>query len=541
MTFGHFGATPWWRSSVGYEVYLRSFADADGDGVGDLRGLLGRLDHLAWLGVDVVWVTPFYPSPMRDHGYDVADYRDVEPVFGTLADVDALVARCHDLGMRLVIDLVPNHTSSDHEWFRQARSSRDNPYRDYYVWRDPAPDGGPPNNWISNFGGPAWTLDEATGQYWLHLFLPDQPDLNWDNPAVAEEFDGILRFWLERGVDGFRIDVAHALVKHPELLDNPPAAEGLGHALVEDAATLERVHDVDQPGVLDVYRRWRKVVEPYGGLLLGEVYLLDIDRLARYVRHQDGLHLSFWFKPLYLDWDPAAIRDVLEHAAAAAPGHLAWVQSSHDRARAVTRFGGGAVGRARALVFATLLTGLPGVPFVYQGEELGLEDGEIGPEHAQDPVALRGGPNAKSRDGCRTPMPWEPGPGYGFTTARRPWLPFGDRTDADTVAVQRADPDAMLHRYRTLVHLRRSRTDLHDRPVEWLFERGPVVAYRRGDTLVAANCGDRPHRTALPEGTWEAVFATDRRGEGRTVDTELALGPHEAMVLVPREPGSRGG
>ncbi|HEY8338341.1 MAG TPA: alpha-amylase family glycosyl hydrolase, partial [Egibacteraceae bacterium] len=244
------GASRWWRGAVGYEVYLRSFADSDGDGVGDLRGVLEHLDHLAWLGVDIVWVTPFFPSPMHDHGYDVADYCGVDPRFGTLADLDALVAAVHARGMRLLIDLVPNHTSSEHPWFRAARSSRDNPYRDYYVWRDPAPDGGPPNNWTSHFGGPAWTFDEATGQYWLHLFLPEQPDLNWANPAVADEFDAILRFWLERGVDGFRIDVAHALAKHPDLPDNPPADPAdadADHALTDDFRRLQHIHDVNQP------------------------------------------------------------------------------------------------------------------------------------------------------------------------------------------------------------------------------------------------------------------------------------------------------
>lgn len=530
---------PWWRSSVGYEVYLRSFADGDGDGVGDLPGLHDRLDHLAWLGVDIVWVTPFYPSPMLDHGYDVADYCDVEPVFGTLDDLDRVVARCHELGMRLVIDLVPNHTSCEHQWFRQARSSRDSRFRDYYVWRDPAPDGGPPNNWISHFGGPAWTFDEATGQYWLHLFLPQQPDLNWENPAVADEFDGILRFWLERGVDGFRIDVAHALVKHPQLPDNPVAAEAARDALVDEAATLERCYDVDQPGVLDVYRRWRRVVEPYEGLLIGEVFLLDIDRLARYVRDQDGLHLSFWFKPLHITWDPAAIRDVLEAAAAAAPGHLGWVQGSHDRARAVTRFGGGERGRARALAFATLLMGLPGVPFVYQGEELGLEDGVVPAAQAQDPVALRGGPGALSRDGCRTPLPWTPGPGYGFTTAEQPWLPYGDRTDGDTVAVQRADAGSTVHRYRALVHLRRERGDLHDAPLTWLYEKGPVVAYRRGETTVAANCGDLPRAVPLPAGSWDTAFCTQPAREGDRCDGDLTLAPNEALILTKAEPATR--
>ena len=530
---------PWWSSRVGYEVYVRSFADGDGDGVGDLRGLRQRLDHLAWLGVGIVWLTPFYPSPMRDHGYDVADYTGVDPSLGTLEDFDALVRKAHELDLKVLIDLVPNHTSSDHPWFRSARGDRNSPYRDYYIWRDPAPDGGPPNNWLSNFGGPAWTYDEISGQYWCHLFLPEQPDLNWANPTVADEFDAILRFWLERGVDGFRIDVAHALVKDPQLRDNPPAEQPHpSDGPPDEWAALQHLYDANQPGVLDVYRRWRGVVEPYHGLLLGEVYNLDAAKLAEYVRDEDGLHLAFWFKPLHMEWEPATIRQVLAAAAEAAPHLLAWVSGSHDRARAVGRFGGGEPGRRRALALTTLLMGLPGVPFVYQGEELGLDDAAVAREEAQDPVVHRTG--RAGRDSARTPMPWAPGPGLGFTTAGCTWLPLGHEA-ADTVAAQRDDPSSTLHRYRRLIRLRNSRPDLHTAPVAWTAADGPVVAYRRGDTVVAANCGDVSASLDLDAGRWSVAFTASGSGEGRSVSTSIGLEVREAVVLTRTEdspPGS---
>ncbi len=526
---------PWWRGCVGYEVYVRSFADSDGDGVGDLAGLRERLDYLAWLGIDLIWITPFFPSPMHDHGYDVADYRGVDPVYGTLADFDRLLEDAHGLGMRVLIDLVPNHTSHEHPWFKEARASRDSPYRSYYVWRDPAPGGGPPNNWVSHFGGPAWTLDERSGQYWLHLFLPEQPDLNWADPRVADEFDRILRVWLERGVDGFRIDVARGLVKHADLPDNPLIAPGrvvAGPGNASAWASQEHLYDLDQPRVLEVYRRWRKIVEPYGALLVGEVYVLEPEALARYVRDQDGLHLSFWFKPLEMRWEPAAVRAALT-SALAATDHLAWVQGSHDRPRAVTRLGGGRFGRARSLALATLLAGLPGVPFVYQGEELGLEDGLVPAAEAQDPISKRAGEHALGRDGCRTPMPWEPGPGLGFTAAERAWLPFGERADADTVAVQRADPSSTLCRYRRLLRVRRGLRDLAGAPLEWLGKAGPIVAYRRGSVIVAANCGDETASFEPPSGRWRVLYHAARSGEG-AAGGAVVLEPCGAVLLGER-------
>ena len=521
----------WWRTAVGYEVYLRSFSDSDGDGIGDLPGLRERLDHLAWLGVDLLWVTPFFTSPMHDHGYDVADYRNVDPTYGTLADFDGLVADAHELRIRVLVELIPNHSSSEHPWFRESRSSRDNPYRDYYLWRDPAPGGGPPNNWVSVFGGPAWTFDEATGQYWLHLFISDQPDLNWRDERVVREFDEIMRFWLDRGVDGFRVDVADALLKHPDFPDNPASSAvwvGPPAGISSDWGSLEHLYDVGQPGVRDIHRRWGAIAEEYDALLLGEIGLADAQVLARFVNDQDGLHLTFWLHPMEMEWDPATVRETLS-VAAAASDHLAWVQGSHDRPRAATRFGGGDVGRSRSLALAVLMLGLPGVPFVYQGEELGLENGLVRPEEAQDPISTRSGEHGLGRDSCRTPMPWEPGPGLGFTTAERAWLPFGGRTAADTAAVQRDDPDSMLQRFGRLLRLRGA-LPLASAPLEWLVEEGPLVAYRRGTVLFAANCGDDPATLELPPGPWTVAYSTVSGADRAAGALELAASG--AVVLV---------
>ncbi len=530
-------APAWARDAVGYEVYIKSFADADGDGVGDLPGLLARLDHLAALGVDLVWVTPFYPSPMHDEGYDVADYTGVEPVYGSLGDVDALVAAVHERGMRLLIDLVPNHSSSEHPWFLAARSSREDPHRDFYIWRDPAPGGGPPNNWVSHFGGSAWTLDEHTGQYWLHLFLPEQPDLNWANPAVRDAFQDILSFWLERGVDGFRIDVAHALVKHPDLPDQPEAApaEEIDPDLGSSASiweTLEHPYDSDQEGVLDVYRRWRSLADAHDALLLGEVYLLERERLERYLMG-DGLHMAFWFAPLHEPWEPGRLRDVLRAGADISltrPGDVAWVQGSHDRSRAVRRYGGGDLGRARALAMATLQVFLPGTAFLYQGEELGLDNPVLTAADARDPIAVRAGEFERARDVARTPMPWEPGPGFGFTASSNPWLPFGGRGDADTAAVQEGDEGSSLRAHRRLLATRRALRPLADAPFSWLDAGPDGIAFRRGDVVVVANAGTGAVRLPLAS-PMVVRFATDHRREGAAVSA-VTLQPAEAMVLA---------
>ena len=527
---------PWWADAVGYEVYLRSFADGNDDGVGDLPGLVQRLPYLADLGVDLVWVTPFYPSPMADFGYDVADHCDVDPRFGTLEDLDRVVAVAHDLGMRLVVDLVPNHTSDQHPWFRSARRGRDSPDRDLYIWRDPAPDGGPPNNWLSHFGGPAWTLDEPSGQYWCHLFLPEQPDLNWAEPRVAEEFRSILRFWLDRGVDGFRIDVAHSLVKDPDLRDDPVLRDpGPDASPGEAFHSLRHDHDLDQPGVLDVYRDWHRISAPGGAVLLGEVYLDDAAAVARYVDDGDALDVSFFFPVLDTPWVPDDLRTVVRAALDHGGGRFAWVHSSHDDPRAPSRFGGGDTGRDRAFAFLAFTGFLPGPLFLYQGDELGLVDGDVDLSWTSDPIAVRNPGASGGRDPVRTPMPWTAGePHLGFSTVE-PWLPVGaNRTDADTVSAQLADPDSRLHRCRELLRLRRA---LRDRPadVAWIDTHADVLAYRRGDLVVAMNAGGRTHEVPVRPGS---VLRLGH--EGAVLDEVLRLPPDGvAVVTGPAGGGTR--
>ncbi|MDE0117500.1 MAG: alpha-amylase family glycosyl hydrolase [bacterium] len=524
----------WWDREVGYEVYIRSFADGNGDGVGDFPGLAEKLDYLAWLGVGIVWVTPFYPSPMADFGYDVADYTGVDPLFGTLDDFDTCIAEAHRLGLRVLIDLVPNHTSDQHQWFQASRSDPDSPMRGYYHWRDPARGGGPPNNWVSHFGGPAWTYDEASEQYYLHLFLPEQPDLNWSNPNVMREFDDVLRFWLERGADGFRIDVAHGLVKNMLMPDNPqryPVTPEMGPRQVFDS--YEHRYDLDQAGNTAIYRRWRDIVEPYDALLLGEVYLRDNNpsRASRYVANQDGLHRAFYFSPMHTPWEPSAMWSTFGDALAAAPRDFSWAVSSHDDPRAPTRLGGGELGQSRALAYCVLMFALPGLPFLYQGDELGLADVDVPLDRCQDPVAVRNRNPSNGRDGCRTPMPWVPGPEAGFTDGAEPWLPVG-RNDSDTAAVQRDDPQAILHKYRELLALRRELHDLHAGGLEWLTDRtSPVIGFRRGDTVCALNAGDVPVDFQLPPGQWRLAFSS-QQPPGAVAASAVSLDAPEGVLLA---------
>ncbi len=481
------GSPGWLHNAVGYEVYIRSFSDGDGDGVGDLSGLHDRLDYLAWLGVDLVWTTPFFPSPMADHGYDVADYLSIDPCFGDLDDFDRVLERAHSLGLRMAVDIVPNHTSSEHPWFRAALEDPDGACRDYYLWRDPAPDGGPPNNWVSHFGGPAWTLDPRSGQYYCHLFLAEQPDLNWRNPAVRSEFERILEFWLGRGADAVRIDVAHALVKDEQLRDNPMTADPSG--LVnprERFRCFEHVHDLGQRETAEIYRSWRSIAERHDAALIGETYVLDADALARLVT-PDGLHVGFWFAPMSMPWGAHSVRAVLEAAHQAIGSQVGWVQSSHDESRPVSRFGGGELGRRRSLGLCLMLMGLPGTPFVYQGEELGLADAVIPAELRHDPIA-RLNEGEPGRDVCRSPMPWAPGPNLGFSGAASTWLPQAYEAH-ETVEAQRADPDSHLHAVRALLELRRGFAGL-PAEVEFLDDLpAGVVGYRRGSHMFLLNAG----------------------------------------------------
>jgi alpha-glucosidase len=494
---------PWWQSGVVYQIYPRSFADTDGDGIGDLEGIRRRLDHLAWLGVDAVWLSPIYRSPMADFGYDVADYCDIDPVFGTMADFDRLLADAHERDIRIVLDWVPNHTSDQHPWFLESRSRRDNPKRDWYVWRDPAnpgPPPAPPNDWTAAFAQePAWTFDERTGQFYLRLFLAEQPDLNWTNAEVREAMHGVLRFWLDRGVDGFRADVVHLIGKDTDFPDTPAKWAGVTPVAFND-----------HPSTHELLREIRAVLDSYPGdrMMVGEVNLYDHARIVTYYGKGDELHLSFNFIPLETPWDAGAWRQVLtdiQEAYDAADAWPTWVLSNHDQRRHRTRYGGG---ESRARAAAVLLLTLRGTPFLYAGEELGLEDAEVPTAQVVDP----GG-----RDGCRAPIPWERGPTHGWA-GPDPWLPWPPEPAERSAEAQRSDPGSVLHLYRRLLAARRSSSALHRGSMHLLDLPDPVLGYRReaGDDarLVLVNFGDEA-RAATVDGDWVVEVASDGQGEGQ--------------------------
>jgi alpha-glucosidase len=528
----------WWQAATIYQIYPRSFQDSDGDGIGDLPGITARLDHLVALGIDAIWISPFYPSPMADFGYDVADYCNIDPRFGTLADFDALLARAHALSLRVLLDFVPNHSSDRHPWFAASRSSRDDLKRNWYIWRDPAADGGPPNNWISDFGGPAWTLDPATGQYYAHAFLPEQPDLNWRNPDLRAAMFDAMRFWLDRGVDGFRIDVLWHMVKAADFHDNPPNPEyrdGMG-----EMHRVLQLHSTDQPEVHEIAAEMRALADNYAGdrLLIGEIYL-PVDRLMAYYGTPAApeVHLPFNFQLIDAPWDAATLaRIIADYEAALPPGGWPnWVLGNHDRPRIATR-----VGEAQARVAAMLLLTLRGTPTLYYGDEIGLTDVAISPAQVQDPRELREPGIGLGRDPVRTPMPWDGGAGAGFTTGT-PWLPLGPDHATRNVAAQAADPASMLALVHDLLALRRRHPALATGGIGGVVAEDDVLRYERegGDErfLVALNLSHEERRFTLPEGFElpELILSTvaDWRtggedGDGRT----LPLAPDEGIVLL---------
>jgi alpha-glucosidase len=512
-------APAWWQRGAIYQIYPRSFADADGDGVGDLRGIVSRLDHLTALKVEAVWLSPFFPSPMADFGYDVSDYCDVDPVFGTLADFDALVRECHARDIRVVIDWVPNHTSDRHEWFDSSRSSRDDPKRDWYVWRDPGPEGGPPNDWASTFEacGAAWTLDERTRQYYLHSFMPEQPDLNWDNPEVEHAMHDVLRFWLERDVDGFRLDAIAKIAKDP---------------LLRDHIGAPRRHDEDWDTIHERLRGIRRVVDEYADrMIVGEVALEDLHRTVSYLKSGDELHLAHNFQFIEMPWNADALKTSIDDFETLAEGSAwpAWFLANHDLPRVASRFDDGGQGPARARAIAVLLYALRGTPFVYQGEELGLPDAQIPPDRVVD---------VDGRDPERAPIPWEPpstaGPGAGFTTGE-PWLPVVADAEGLCVERQAADPRSTLALVRRLAALR-AHTPALQTGGQRTVDAGPdVLAWIReqdGERLLACiNLGSEP-RPLGTEATAVIVLSSDPdRPEGAADPQRLVLAPNEAILL----------
>ena len=524
-------APTWWRDGVLYQIYPRSFADSDGDGIGDLRGILARLDHLEWLGVDGIWLNPTMPSPNDDWGYDVSDYRAVHPDLGTLADLDALVAAAGEREIVVLLDLVPNHTSDRHEWFADAASGRNARRRDFYVWADPRPDGSPPNNWRSNFGGSAWQLHEPTGQYYLSNFLPSQPDLNWWNDDVREEFDDVLRFWFARGIAGFRIDVCHAIVKDRELRDDPAATPD-DHPLIRKRGH-KQMFSMNRPEVHDVLRRWRALADGQDPrrVLVGETYVLDLDGLMPYYgQGEDELQLAFNFLFVHSELEADSLRAIVEGVEEKLPG-AAWpvyTGSNHDAGRLMTRWAGDDERRARVALM--MLLGLRGTPFLYYGDELALPDVPLDPATALDPVARRLGDASHNRDVCRTPMPWTDAPGGGFTTAEAtPWLPFGDLATCN-VAAQRADPGSVLHLVRDLIALRRANAELTSGPYATLPAPAGAWAWRRGERFVIAlNLSAAP--VAVDGVSGSVAVATDRARDGNVIDGAVQLGPYEGVVV----------
>ena len=543
----------WWQHGVIYQIYPRSFQDSNGDGIGDLRGIEGRLDHLVDLGVDAIWISPIYPSPMKDFGYDVADYCGVDPRFGALDDLDALIAATHARGLKLLLDLVPNHSSDQHPWFVESRSFRDNPKRDWYLWREPAPGGGPPNNWISDFGGSAWEWDEASGQYYYHAFLKEQPDLNWRNPEVREAIYAAMRFWFDRGVDGFRIDVLWHMIKHCDFPDNP-ANPAYTPAMGEMHRVLQ-LHSTDQPEVHGIAAEMRAVADDYPQrVLIGEIYL-PIERLMHYYgRETPEVHLPFNFQLIDAPWEARSLaRLIADYEAALPPGGWPnWVLGNHDRPRVAAK-----LGEAQARVAAMLLLTLRGTPTIYYGDEIGLADVSIPPELVQDPRELNEPGLGLNRDPVRTPMPWDGSPNAGFTSGAS-WLPLNEDWQKRNVASQSADPASMLNLYRALLRLRRTHPALSIGdflPVEC---EGDVLAYERSHRgeklLVALNLGDEEQALLLPDpvsslllstvipanagihelGTIENMDPRVRGDDGKDEygTRRIALAPNEGVILT---------
>jgi alpha-glucosidase len=526
----------WWQNGVIYQLYPRSFQDSDGDGVGDLGGILQRLDHLSDLGVDAVWISPIFPSPMADFGYDVSDYTGIDPLFGDLAGFDRLLAAAHRRGLKVILDYVPNHTSDRHPWFVESRSSRRSPRRDWYIWRDARPDGSPPNNWLSEFGGPAWTWDAATRQFYYHAYLPEQPDLNWRNPAVAEAMLDVLRFWLDRGVDGFRVDAIHHLFEDAQLRDNPP--DPGWHRGMAPAHRMLRLHTVDQPEVHQAIAAMRRVTNRYAPerLLIGEAYL-PIDRLmAYYGVDRGGFQLPFNFHLLSTPWTAPAIAALIDAYERALPAGSwpNWVLGNHDRSRVATR-----IGTRQARVAAMLLLTLRGTPTIYQGEEIGMTDVPIPPERVRDPWERNAPGLGFGRDPVRTPMQWDGGRHAGFTSGE-PWLPVAADLGRVNVAAQARDPRSLLSLYRRLIALRRADPALSVGDYRLCAADDGILAYWRRQPgrhrLIVLNLGDdaRAFRT-VPTGA-RVLLSTECDRGGEPAGTTLDLRPAEGVILdVPPE------
>jgi alpha-glucosidase len=519
----------WWQYGILYEVYPRSFQDTNGDGIGDLQGILKRLDYLAELGIKAVWIAPFYPSPMADFGYDIADYCNVDPRFGNLVDFDQLLQAIHERGLKLILDFVPNHTSDQHPWFLESRSSLTNPKRDWYLWRDPAPDGGPPNNWLSNFGGPAWTEDGS--QYYYHSFLKQQPDVNWRNPQLRAAMLNVLRFWLDRGVDGFRVDVMWMMIKDDQYRDNP-----VNPASAPDAPASIRllpVYNTDRPEVHAIVAEMRAVLDLYGDrLLIGELYL-PFDQLATYYGPTlNGAQLPFNFHLMQCSWTADAIAAVIKEYEAALPvgAWPNWVVGNHDQPRIATR-----IGRAKSRIAAMLLLTLRGTPTMYYGDEIGMTDVPIPPAEVQDPAEKNEPGKGQGRDPERTPMQWDSSRFAGFTEGT-PWLRLSAESSTVNVATLSRQSDSVLSLYRTLIGLRNANPALNIGRVEGVASNGMVLRYERVDEdqrfAIMLNLSEGTEEVQTDAGHIVASTHMDRPGEALT--SSISLRAFEGVIVTMR-------
>jgi len=526
--------TPWWRGAIIYQIYPRSFLDANGDGVGDLPGIIERLDYVAALGVDAIWISPFFTSPMADFGYDIADHCDVDPLFGTLADFDRLLAKAHALGLKVMVDQVFSHTSVEHAWFRESRQDRTNPKADWYVWADPREDGTAPNNWMSLFGGVAWQWEPRREQYYLHNFLADQPDLDFHNPAVQQATLDYVRFWLDRGVDGFRLDSINFCFHDRQLRDNPPKPleKRLGRGFSTDNPYAYQYHlyNNTQPENLSFIERLRGLLDEYpGAVSLGEISAEDSLATTAEYTAPGRLHMGYSFELLVKDYSAGYIRETVSRLETAmTDGWPCWAISNHDVERAVTRWGGHPADPRLARMLVAMLCSLRGSICLYQGEELGLGEAEVPFEALQDPYGITFWPNFKGRDGCRTPMPWTDAPLAGFTTGE-PWLPIPADHQEQAVARQDNDPSSVLSAFRAFLAWRRTQPTLLFGDIRFHDSAEPVLLFERshdGETLLLAfNLSRQAVRHALPQGTWQAV-AVPGPDNGTADAGELELPAH---------------
>jgi alpha-glucosidase len=522
---------PWWQSAVIYEIYPRSFQDTNGDGIGDLRGILARLPYLSELGIDAIWICPIFPSPMADFGYDISNYADIDPLFGSLQDFDELLEAAQHHGVRLLLDLVPNHTSDRHPWFLQSRSSRENTRRDWYLWRDPARHGAAPNNWLSEFGGSAWQYDAATRQYYYHAFLAQQPDLNWRNAEVRAAIYDVMRFWLRRGVHGFRVDVLWHLIKDDRFRDNPPNPQFAPGKPPHQA--LIPLYTTDRPEMEQVIAELRAVIDEFPDrLLIGEIYL-PIQRLvAYYGRNLDGAHLPFNFTLLSTAWNACTIAKLIEEYETALPpgGWPNWVLGNHDQPRVASR-----IGRDQAGIAAILLLTLRGTPTIYYGEEIGMVQAHIPPDRVRDPFA-KNVPNLKiGRDGCRTPMQWDGSTNAGFSAAE-PWLPIPDSYRQDNLEAQRREKGSLFNLYRRIIALRRARRALLHGAYRPLHATGDLLLYLRAlddeRIVVALNLGSEPLVAKFEaQASGKVLLSSGADREGEKLGAAIDLRPHEGLII----------